>query len=128
MGSGFLILKIIVQSAFMLIVYWLGFEMGKLLYSRFYYWNWTFDRSAFWNIYFLIWQIVFLIFNIILFLIRKCQHRKPYAFLIVITLWAIPLVLFKEIITSRPMSVLAVHIAALPPLLLRFLFYLKTNQ
>ena len=117
--------RVIVLTISMFLICWIGFEVGKFLYSQIKVWTWAFDRHALWNIYMLSWCAIFLVYNLLLLFLNKLKYRKAFAILVALLLWVIPLLLFWPAIATRPLSVLAIHLVAVPSLVLRLLYFLK---
>lgn len=117
---------VVALTIIMLLICWISLGVGKFFYSKISTWRWAPDRQALWSIYLSIWCVVFLIYNLLLHAIRKIEKKNIYALAIALLLWIIPLLFFTKAIDIRPMSILAIHLAALPPLAMRYwLFFQK---
>jgi hypothetical protein len=112
----------------MFIICWIGFEVGKYLYSQIITWTWSFDRQALWGIYLTMWCGVFFVYNLFILSLYKTKHKIIYALLTAILFWVIPIFIFRAAIEDRPMSVLAIQLASLPPLLFRFWIFVKQGN
>jgi hypothetical protein len=121
-------LRVALLTTTMFIICWGGFEVGKYLYSQRITWAWSFDRYALWRIYLMAWGVAFFVYNLVLLSLFKAKNKIIYALLTAILLWVIPLLIFRTAIDIRPMSVLAIQLAALPPLLFRYWLFMKRGN